>query len=286
MLVSAPIPKTYDGRAEEHHKARVFLIHRVALFPVEHVGGAVAVVELSAIVHHVCPPRGYAAAAKGRQPEYEHEERAYNEYRRLYGRQGHHPLHASEHGEHAGDKNQTDGSVPERYAEQELEEDTARIGSDAHLCQYVCHQGDDGKPRSRALGVAKLQEVGHRNDFAQLVAQQLVERHEQPAEEEYHPPLHLPMRHAYTALRARSRQPDEMLRSDVGGKDCHTDYIPRLSLTKEVVRRAFPLRSLPVFHDCMPYCPYHAEYTHGENCPVEPDKFLRRPIYFHFCFPY
>ena len=45
------------------------MVHRVAFFPVEHVGGAVAVVQLAAVVHHIGPAFTDAAATQGRHSE-------------------------------------------------------------------------------------------------------------------------------------------------------------------------------------------------------------------------
>ena len=85
------------------------------------------------------------------------------------------------------------------------------------------------------MRVTELEEVRHRDDLAQLVVKQLIERYEQPAEEQDHPALHLPVCHAYAVLGSGSCQTYEVLRTDVGGKDCHTYYVPRLALTEEIV---------------------------------------------------
>jgi hypothetical protein len=83
--------------------------------------------------------------------------------------------------------------------------------------------------------VTELQKVRHSDDLAQLVVKQLIERYEQPSEEQDHPALHLPVCHAYAVLGSGSCQTYEVLRTDVGGEDCHTDYIPRLAFAEEIV---------------------------------------------------
>ena len=78
------------------------------------------------------------------------------------------------------------------------------------------------------------------------------------------------MGHTYTTLGACACQAYKMLGTDVGRKDSHTDYVPGLSLTKEVCRRIFAFLSFSVLNDRMPHCPYHADYANGEHGPVEP----------------
>ena len=124
------------------------------------------------------------------------------------------------------------------------------------------------------MGVAELEEVGHCDNLAQLVVQELIERNEQPAEEQNHPALHLPVCHTYTVFSSGAGETYEVLRSDIGCEDCHTDYIPRFALAEEVVRRAFALRRFLVLNDGVPYSPYHSEETYNEYSPVEPYKFM------------
>ena len=82
------------------------------------------------------------------------------------------------------------------------------------------------------------------------------------------------MSHAHTTLGTCTGQTYQVLATDIGGKDCHTDYIPRLTLTEEIGRRVFSLLSLLVLHDSTPYGPYHTDYSQCEYGPVNCNKFL------------
>lgn len=281
VLVGAPIPETDDGGTDEHHEAGILMIHRIAFLPVEHMGGAIAVVQLAAVGHHVRPSLRDAAVAQGGQAEEQHEERADDQDRRLNGRHGHHALHATEDGEHCRDKDQAQGTVPEGNAQQILKEDTTGESRDADLGQHISHQRDDAQPRTSGLGVAELQKLRHRDDAAQLIVEQLIERHEEPAEDEDHPALHLPMGHAHTVLCSGTGQTNEVLRADVGGKDSSTDHPPGLTLTKEVVLTVGSLHFLLVFHDAQVHGNSHQHNADDQDYPVEPDEFFSVPI--HCC---
>ena len=235
VLVGTPVPEADDRGTDEHHEAGILAVERVALFPVEHVGGAVAVVQLSAVVHHGCPAFRDAAATEGCQSEEEHEERADDEDRSLNGRERHHALHATEDRKHGGDGDEADGTPPEGKAQQILEEDTTRESGYRDFRQHIGHQRDDAEPRAGGIGVAELQEVGHGDNLAQLVVQQLIEGNEEPAEDEDHPALHLPVGHTHAVLGTSTGQAHEVLGTDVGGKDSRTNNVPRLALTEQVV---------------------------------------------------
>ena len=128
MLVSTPIPETDDGSSEEHHVARELRIHGVSRVWVEHVGGSESIVSGITNSHHILPSSGDATISEHAQTKEEHEEGTDDEDRSLNGRQGHHSLHTTEHGEDGGDGNQTDGSIPEWQTKQILEEDTTCEG--------------------------------------------------------------------------------------------------------------------------------------------------------------
>jgi len=59
-------------------------------------------------------------------------------------------------------------------------------------------------------------------------------------------------------LRTSTGETYEVLRTDVSGKDGHTDYIPRLTLTEEISRRVFALLGFLVFPDGVPYGSHHS----------------------------
>ena len=79
------------------------------------------------------------------------------------------------------------------------------------------------------MGVTEFKEIGHCDNLAQLVVQELIERYEQPAKEQYHPALHLPVGHTYTILSTCS------CKTNVGSKDCHTYYVPWFALAEEII---------------------------------------------------
>ena len=200
----------------------------------EHVSGSITVVKLVAIVHHACPSLTNAASTESSKTEEEHEERTNDEDRGLDGGKGHHTLHTAEHSEYGGEDDKTYRACPEVQAPEILKEDTACKGCNTHLSEDICNKCDDRKPRAGALCVAELEEVWHGDDFAHLVDEKLIERYEKPTEDEDHPSLHLPVCHTNTTLGSSTCKTYEVLATDVSGKDSHTDYIPRLALTKEV----------------------------------------------------
>ena len=234
VLVGAPVPETDNAGSEEDHVARILSVHRVTRIGVEHVIDAVAVVHGTSCIHHRGPTFSDAAAAQCSQTEEQHEEGTDNQDRCLDGGKCHHTFHTSEDGEDCGDSNQTDSAYPEIQTQQVLKEDTTRESGYRDLSQHVSHEGDDAQPGTSALGIAELQEVRHSNDLTHLVNQQLIERHEEPAEDEDHPALHFPVSHTDAVFCACTGQTYKVLRTDVGSKDSHTDYVPRLALTKEI----------------------------------------------------
>ena len=235
---------------------RVGLSRCVDVGPVEHVSRAVAVMQRATEGHHVLPTLNDTAATKCRQTEEEHCESTDNKNRCLDGRHGHHALHTAKDGEDCCDGDKAEGAPPEGQADEILKEDTTREGCHRDLGQDVSYECDDREPRTCALGVAELQEVGHRDDLAHLVVKKLIERHEQPAEDEDHPTLHLPVGHTHTVLCTGTGETHEVLRADVGGKDSHTDYIPGLALAEQIVLRVGTLHFLLVFLDGAVYRPY------------------------------
>ena len=180
VLVGTPIPETDDRCTNKYHKAWILLIHRVTLFPVEHVSGTITIVQLSAIVHHVCPSISNIASAESRKTEEQYQERTYNKNRCLNGRKGHYTLHAAKYGENSSDEDQSDGSIPEVKSPEIFKEDTTCERCYTNLGENISHQCDDAQPRTSALCVAEFQEVGHGNNLAHLVNHQLIERYEQP----------------------------------------------------------------------------------------------------------
>ena len=74
MLVSTPVPETNDGCTDEYYETWILLIHRITCLPVEHVSCTIAVVQLAAVVHHICPTCRDASTGEGRETEEEHEE--------------------------------------------------------------------------------------------------------------------------------------------------------------------------------------------------------------------
>jgi len=135
----------------------------------EHVGGAVSIVGSITSSHHGLPTLRDTTVAKGREAEEEYQERTNNKNRCLNRRERHHTLHSTKHGEDGGDGNEANSTIPEGDAEQVLEEDTTREGRHRNLSEHVGNQSDDRQPRTRALGVTELQEVGHGDDLAHLV---------------------------------------------------------------------------------------------------------------------
>ena len=146
VLVCAPIPEADDGSTEEYYIARELRIHRVVRVGVEHVGRSETVVCGITYGHHFRPARSDTSIAQHVQSQEQHEERTYDEDRRLDGRQGHHAFHAAEHCEHCRDGNQADGTIPKWQPKQVFEEDTARECGYGNLGQHIGNQCDDGQP--------------------------------------------------------------------------------------------------------------------------------------------
>ena len=106
-------------------------------------------------------------------------------------------------------------------AEQRADHDVARINRGRHLGQHQAGHGQQTEDVARAAAETKFEELRHREDLHAVI-----ERHEDPAQDQDDPALHLPMRHGHAGGEARAGQPDEMLRADVGGEDRGADLQP------------------------------------------------------------
>ena len=82
------------------------------------------------------------------------------------------------------------------------------------------------------------------------------------------------MGHTYTILGTSTGETYEVLRTDVGSEDSHTNHVPRLALTEEVSRRVFALLGFLIFPDSIPYGSYHSDEANDEYYPVEPNEFM------------
>ena len=169
---------------------------------------------------------------------------------------------------------QSEGTPPEGKPEEVFEEDATREGRDADFGQDVGNEGDDAEPGSCALGVAVFQKVGHGNDFAHFVVQQLVERHEEPAQYKNHPALHFPVSHAYAVFGTCTGQTHQVLRADVGSKDGGAYYVPGFSFSEQIVLAVCSFHGQFVFAYRAIDHPGYQQNTYCEYGPVQPNKFM------------
>ena len=178
----------------------VRLTRSVDVAPVEHVGSTIAIVQFSTETHHVGPTFSNASTAELIESKEENEECTNNKNRCLDRRHCHHTLHTTNYGEDCRDGNKSESTPPEWQANEIFEEDTASESSNTYLRENISNQGNDGEPGACCLCIAELQEVWHSDDFAHLVVQKLIERYEEPTENQNHPSLHFPVCHTNTVL--------------------------------------------------------------------------------------
>ena len=200
VLVSTPVPETDNGSTEEYHIARELRVHGVGGIGVEHVSRSESIMRGIASGHHCLPTCDNAPIAQGSKTQEQYQEGAYNKDGSLDSGKRHHTFHSAEYREYCRYGYQSDGADPEVQSQQILEEDTSREGRNRNFRQHVSNQGNDTQPRTCALGVTHLQEIGHGDNLAHLVNHKLIEGNKYPAENKNHPALHFPMGHTHAIL--------------------------------------------------------------------------------------
>ena len=181
-------------------------------------------------------------AAQGVESQHRDGHRATDQDEHLQQIRVEHRTQSAEDGVHAGDHHDHQRAGPEVDPHDRLEDDATGVNGHGDLGYHVADDGDHRQIPPGGLRVASLEELRHGVD-----ATRQVERHEQPAEEQEHQrgnDLELP--HGHTARSPHSRQPHQVLGSDVGGEQRAAYQEPAdIAARQEVVLRRPTRRPLP-----------------------------------------
>ena len=175
-------------------------------------------------------------------------------------------FHTADDGVKRRDEHQSDCRNPKEVdapqllnAEHLLEDQTAGVDRHGDLRHHVTDERNHRQNGARLRVVTPLQELGHRQDHAAGV-----KRHEDPTQQQNHPPLNLPMGHRHTRRSAGTGKADQMLRPDVRSEQRRTDGNPcRIATAEKVVRRIFILLTQDRHHD-----PNHHAHEQRNDNPI------------------
>jgi len=194
--------------------------------------------------------------------------------RRLENRGEQDRLHASEDRVQAREEHEPDGADPEHVviasedpdavdAEDRPEDHPSGIDGHGDLGQHVADQGNDGQDGPGGGIEAPFQVLGHGEDLDAII-----ERDEDPAEDEDEPGLDFPVGHGHPADETGPGQADKVFGPDIGGEDRRADRNPAgVAAGQEIVR----IRLL-LFADGVQNDSDHRDGEKAEDDPVQPMK--------------